>query len=92
MIPLHTLTPFSFLCQESPPLAVKFTGPLLAPLALFRAAARGGRRGGAAVCVAPSWRTAARALACHVTQAVWYRTLFITFASCAYYNTLHRLK
>jgi hypothetical protein len=40
------------------------------------------------VCVAPTWRTAARALACHVTQAVWYRTLFITFASCAYYNTL----
>lgn len=38
----------------------------------------------------PDRSLARRALGKHASQRVWYRSLFITFASCAYVNTLRR--
>jgi len=65
----------------------KFTGALLAPWAVLRATSSSGL---VACCVCPVWGLARQALACHASQRVWYRSLFIAFASCASFNVLRR--
>jgi hypothetical protein len=73
--------------KESPSFATKFTGTLLAPLKALATACSGGTR---ACFLMPSLGLARRALAQHRSQHVWFRSLFVAFASCAFANTLMR--
>jgi len=66
---------------RSPGWARKFTGPCLWPLE-----ALGG------VCfLAPTPWLARQALRAHQSQAIWYRSVFITLATLAYSNALLRV-
>lgn len=75
----------------------KFVGPLSIPLAhalgaAARAAARGSGAARSLVLVSPTPWVAAAAMRCHRTQWVWYRWLFVAFASYPYVNTLSPLQ
>jgi len=72
--------------QGSPGWARKFSGPLFAPLDALVAWCRG-----RACFLTPSPSLASRALQQHRSQAVWFRSLFVLFAACAYVNTLARV-
>ena len=78
--------------QESPGWPGKFSGALFVLMYAFAAWCRGAR----CACLFSARAGLARnALREHRSQAVWFRSLFVFFATCAYANTLraaHRRK